>query len=297
MSVAFAPDSETIAAACTDHHIHLWPARHDQEVTHLVGHTNSVGTVTFSHDGKWIFSEPPSERLVWDVVTGLPEANAKWEPPAEQKQVSPDGRWFVSSEFNHVLLVDREYRNTPNEKAYRAAKARFEPEWHQEQATAATTAKNWHAATFHYAWLKKQEPDNALWYDGLQSSFQELKSQFEEQELDLESHLALVVRESLKLSRGYERPNLSFEEPEIRKSSFAFVSSIPGWKTTDRAFEIWSTGFLGVTAYDGNQFVELNAHEDGVLYKEATGIERDALLEFSFAHRGRNGGATPLEIG
>ena len=292
LRVAFAPDSETIAAACSDHHIHLWPARHDQEVTQLVGHTNSVGTVTFSHHGKWIFSESPGERIVWDAATGLPEANAKWEPPAEQKQVSPDGRWFVTSEFNHVLLVDREYRNTPQEKAYRAAKARFEPEWHQEQAMSATTAKNWYAATFHYAWLTKHEPDNASLYDYLKSSFQELKSQFYEQKLDLESHLALVVRESLKLSRGYERPNLSFEEPEIRQSSFALVSTIPGWKTSDRAFEIWSTGFLGVTAHDGDQFVELNAHEDGVLYKESAGIERNEVLEFSFAHRGRNGDDT-----
>lgn len=292
LRVAFAPDSETIAAACSDHRIHLWPARYDHEVIHLAAHTNSVGTVTFSHDGKRIFSESPSERLVWNVATGLPEANAKWEPPAEHKQVSPDGRWFVTSEFNHVLLVDREYRNTPHEKAYRAAKARFEPEWHQEQATSATTAKNWYAATFHYAWLKKHEPYNASLYDVLQSSFQELKSQFQQQELDLEPHLARVVRESLKLSRGYEPPNFSFEEPEIRKSSFAFASTIPGWQTSVRAFEIWSTGFLGVPAYDGDQFVELNAHEDGVLYKESTGIERDAVLEFSFAHRGRNGDDT-----
>ncbi len=198
LRVAFAPDSETIAAACIDHHIHLWPARHDQEVTHLAGHTNSVGTVTFSHDGKWIFSESPSEQLVWDVATGLPEANAKWEPPAEQKQDSPDGRWFVTSEFNHVLLVDREYRNTPHEKAYRAAKAGFEPEWHQAQATDATTAKNWYAAVFHYALLMQNDPDQAS-YDGLQSSFEKLNSQFEQEERDLEPHLATVVREALKL--------------------------------------------------------------------------------------------------
>jgi hypothetical protein len=38
--------------------------------------------------------------------------------------------------------------------------------------------------------------------------------------------------------------------------------------------------------------VELNAYEDGVLYKESTGIEPDALLEFTFAHRGRNGDDT-----
>jgi WD40 repeat protein/serine/threonine protein kinase len=292
LRVAFAPDSETMAAACIDHHIYLWPARHDQEVTHLAGHTNSVGTVTFSRDGKWIFSESPSERLVWNVATGLPKANAKWEPPAEPKQVSPDGRWFVTSEFNHVLLVDREYRNTPHEKAYRAAKARFEPAWHQEQATSATTAKNWYAAMFHYAWLMKHEPDNASSYDYLQSSFQELKSQFEEEELELERHLALVVRESLKLPRGYESANPGFEEPRLRKGAFEFRTRIPGWKTTSEQFEIWSTGFLGVDAYEGEQFVELNAREEGTLYQDQADIAKDAVIEFSFAHRGRNGNDT-----
>ncbi len=34
--------------------------------------------------------------------------------------------------------------------------------------------------------------------------------------------------------------------------------------------------------------MELNAHEDGVLHKESTGIERGAVLEFLFAHPGRN---------
>ena len=292
LRIAFAPDSETMAAACIDHHIHLWPTRHDQEVTHLAGHTNSVDTVTFSHDGKWIFSESPSERIVWNRETGLPEEIAKWEPPADPKQNSPDGRWFVTSELNHVLLVDREYRNTPHEKAYRAAKARFEPDWHQEQATAATTAKNWFSATFHYAWLKKYEPDNASLYDDLQSSLQELKSQYEEQELDLEPHLALVVRESLKLPRGYESANPGFEEPRIRTGAFEFRTRIPGWKTTSDQFEIWSTDFLGVDAYEGDQFVELNAREEGTLYQDQADIVQDAVIEFSFAHRGRNGNDT-----
>ncbi len=54
-----------------------------------------------------------------------------------------------------------------------------------------------------------------------------------------------------------------------------------GWKTTGSMFEIWSTGFLGVEAHDGNQFVELNAKEEGTLYRDLLGIERDALIEFT----------------
>ena len=49
---------------------------------------------------------------------------------------------------------------------------------------------------------------------------------------------------------------------------------------------------MGVKAHEGNQFVELNAKEYATLYRDSTGIEQDAVFEFSFAHRGRNGDDT-----
>ena len=86
--------------------------------------------------------------------------------------------------------------------------------------------------------------------------------------------------------------NPGFEQPLGREGGFTFVETMPGWKTTDTQFEIWSTGFKGFEAYEGNQFVELNALIDGTLYQDATGISQGAVLEFSFAHRGRNGNDT-----
>ena len=292
-SVTFSPDGTRLAGAVAGNGtIRIWDAPQKHETAILSGHSDTVTSVTFSLDGSRIYSESENVKLVWDVATRETLPDAMWEPPEVITHTSPNDRWFVTTESNNVVLVDLEYKNTPDERARRKTQASFDAFWHQEQATAATTAKNWYAATFHFALLMKNDPNQTSYFDALQSSFQELKSQFEEQELDLEPHLALVVRESLKLSRGCELPNPSFEEPEIRKSAFALVSTIPGWKTSDRAFEIWSTGFLGVAAYDGDQFVELNAYEDGVLYKESMGIERDAVLEFSFAHRGRNGNDT-----
>jgi hypothetical protein len=115
---------------------------------------------------------------------------------------TPDDRWFVTTESNNVVLVDREYKNSPDEKARRKTKASFDSFLHQKQATDATTAKNWYAATFHYAWLMQNDPAQASLYDGLQASFQELQSQFKLEGRDIELHLATVVKESLKLPRG-----------------------------------------------------------------------------------------------
>jgi len=81
----------------------------------------------------------------------------------------------------------------------------------------------------------------------------------------------------------------TFEQPVIAKGKFELVEKLPGWKTSDSVFEIWSSGFLGVEAHEGNQFVELNANIDGTLYRESSGIVKGATIEFTFAHRGRNG--------
>ena len=83
--------------------------------------------------------------------------------------------------------------------------------------------------------------------------------------------------------------NPGFEEPRGIEGRFTFVDAMPGWRTTDKEFEIWSTGFQDVEAREGTQFVELNAHIDGTLYQDSEAISADSVLEFTFAHRGRNG--------
>jgi len=85
--------------------------------------------------------------------------------------------------------------------------------------------------------------------------------------------------------------NGSFENPAFSPGtvSIDYPVSIPGWQTTDRAFEIWSDGALGVTSYDGNQHAELNAFIAGTLYQNAAGISAGSQVGFEFAHRGRAG--------
>lgn len=90
--------------------------------------------------------------------------------------------------------------------------------------------------------------------------------------------------------------NGSFESPYYNDSSFHIISenSIPGWETTatDGMMEIWSSGFSGVDAYDGDQFIELNANLVSSVYQDVDGFVAGDSVEWFFAHRGRRGDDT-----
>ncbi len=205
--IAFSPDGTLIATPGSDGTIKLWKAGHYQESTVLSLHKENVTRVSFGSQSKRIYSESQNEKRVWDVATRSLLPDAKWDPPSDPVPLSSDGRWLVASQIDKVLLIDLEYKNTPDEKVYRAAKARFDLVWHQLQATAAAKAKNWYAATFHFALLVRKNPDQAAYRDGLQSSFAELESQFEQEGRDLDLHLAIIVKEALRLPLGNEMRN------------------------------------------------------------------------------------------
>jgi eukaryotic-like serine/threonine-protein kinase len=192
VAVTFSPDGTRLAAARHMGSVRIWDAPRKQESTLLKGHTDTVTRVTFSPDGSRIYSESENEKRVWDVASQEEIQDAMWEPPDLTTLTSPDGRWFVATESLNVVLVDLQYKNTPDEKAWRSAKASFDSFWHEEQATAATTANNWYKAVFHYAWLLKHEPDSMAHSVGLQSSYRRLTAR-EADEIEALSRLADVT--------------------------------------------------------------------------------------------------------
>jgi hypothetical protein len=79
------------------------------------------------------------------------------------------------------------------------------------------------------------------------------------------------------------------------------VLPIQGWQTTGKApngqmaFEYWGSGFQGVAAQAGSQFVELNAYQPGALYQLiTTPVPAESVISWSFNHRGRDGLDTML---
>lgn len=76
----------------------------------------------------------------------------------------------------------------------------------------------------------------------------------------------------------------------VPSGSWGMINNVPCWQTTESSgsIEIWGNGFLGVPAYNGNQFCEINAYAMTSIYQNII-ITPGASLSLSFAHRGRNG--------
>lgn len=86
--------------------------------------------------------------------------------------------------------------------------------------------------------------------------------------------------------------NGGFEDPPVAPDTFTLfpAASVPPWLTTDGSdqIEIWGDGFLGVPAYAGNAFAELNANTPGTLYQDVVSTP-GATMTWTLAHRGRDG--------
>lgn len=67
-------------------------------------------------------------------------------------------------------------------------------------------------------------------------------------------------------------------------------STVPCWNTTapDHIIEVWHNGYNSVPAYSGNQFVELNAYYQSMLYQNIS-VNSGDIITIKFAHRGRAG--------
>jgi len=84
---------------------------------------------------------------------------------------------------------------------------------------------------------------------------------------------------------GFETPSLAASGETWAMSTTAAA----GWSTTasDHQIEIWTNGFYGVDAFEGNQFTEINANQKAALYQDVSGLAAGLEVDFSFAHRGR----------
>jgi hypothetical protein len=86
--------------------------------------------------------------------------------------------------------------------------------------------------------------------------------------------------------------NGGFEAPGTAPDSFVLLdaSEVAPWNTTDSSnqIELWGDTFLGVDAFEGGSFAELNANSPGTLYQDVV-TTPGATMDWTLHHRGRDG--------
>jgi hypothetical protein len=85
--------------------------------------------------------------------------------------------------------------------------------------------------------------------------------------------------------------NGGFEVPGVAADSYTLfdASQVPPWNTTDSAnqIEVWGDTFLGVPAFEGGSFAELNANSAGTLYQDVV-TAPGTTMTWTLHHRGRD---------
>lgn len=105
--------------------------------------------------------------------------------------------------------------------------------------------------------------------------------------------LALFASSALSAFGASVLINGGFEDPDVANGTGnpnLSEGSVPGWETTDSLgrIEIWDGPAGGFSAYEGEQFAEINAWENSALYQDVI-IGEAGSVNYGFAHQGRLG--------
>lgn len=101
LSVAIAPDGNTVAVGYGPYDVILWDARRQEAIRVLKGHENWVVSLAFSPDGRMLISGAgDSTARVWSVETGAEIGRVRFSGSSNYVQsvaFSPDGRWVLAA--------------------------------------------------------------------------------------------------------------------------------------------------------------------------------------------------------
>ena len=107
-SVAFSPDSKTLASASWDQTVRLWDTETEQLLHTLTGHTRGVVSVAFSPDGGTLASASWDSTIqLWNPHTGGHKKTLAgyYSDGVESITFSPDGKMLASGSADQTVLL------------------------------------------------------------------------------------------------------------------------------------------------------------------------------------------------
>ncbi len=104
-SLAFSPDSKTLASGSEDTDIKIWNLATGQEIRSLNDHSMSVNSVAISPDGRTLVSGSNDTIRIWNLATGQ-VIRALDHYYVRSVAISPDGRTLASGNDKTIKIWD-----------------------------------------------------------------------------------------------------------------------------------------------------------------------------------------------
>ena len=209
-SVSFSPDGTRIVSGSYDKTIRLWDGDFGEELLRYKPHASGITSASLNPEGTRLMGRDGKRTIgAWDLETGmrLTDINPSAFVPSATDWRSSKGRWIAIVSGKAVFLVDRSFKNTPEESARRKFLSEPKSQWHNDQLRLAQSAANHFAALFHAAWLLKLSPNDASLHDVLQDSYRKVQ----DSRGGFSPSMPPIIAEALHIPRSMEIPRLTEE--------------------------------------------------------------------------------------